>query len=103
MRSRTILWISCFALWTCLMVLSGSPSVSVGFGFVSGACLSIGTYRYQSELVRLGKPYIRQPDVISLAIREPQQVGQLNACLIWLFHPGFFAAVCSALALYFSG
>ena len=103
MRNRTILWISGFALWTSLMVLIGSPSISVGFAFVSGACLSIGTYRYQSELFRLGKPYVRQPDVISLAIREPQQVGLLIAFLIWLFHPGFFAAVCSALALHFSG
>ena len=102
MRNRNILWASGFVLWTCLLVLNGSPSTSVVFGFVSAVLLSIGTYRFQSELVRMEKPYIRQPDVISLAIREPKQVGLLNASLIWLFHPGFFAAVCGALILHFS-
>ena len=102
MRNRIILWTSSFALWICLLVLSGSPSLSVGFGFVSAVCLSIGTYRFQSELGRMGKPYVRQPIVILLALREPKQVGLLNAYLIWLFHPGLFAAVCGALILHFS-
>jgi hypothetical protein len=102
MPNRTLKWSSVFLLWAVLLVLSASPAIAVGFGFLSGACLSIGTYRYQSELIRLGKPYSRQPKVISLALREPKQVGPLNASLIWLFHPGFFAAVLSALVLHIS-